>query len=389
MSVLDRIDAIDSTAASKKVVAESVDKFNDKHLFCLDYYLSEYDIVENIASRLMNMFSTCLNVDDFFIAKYQGGEKHYTSGNMTFPKLWHVSVFFNYSYTSDADALKFFNRTFSQTNMLSPRSARSGILSPAAMCIIFKRIDINGEVVLYDVKSGGFSRIWGPFSFEDENCKKIVTHLLYLLRGQESEDYKLSEFEMGRIGWINHNWYDLMNHYRTREGYEYEYQFEHMMPEKEEKLKWKETMYGIQTGAYDIVVRCEKVVLKARSLRELALRILVMSAFIEETKVDDNPMFCESHAISLHTPLNAYSFCMNGAYYKERKRNITGNIRDMKVANDFVLHLYDTRRIGIDYDLSRFAGNIAKLVNSITLDEFRSFVQQRSSVNNFYKDIVI
>ena len=394
MSLLDNIGTTDSSVITKKVAQNSVDRFKDKYLFCLDYVLTEFNMVSTISDRLLNIFSSCVNIDEFFVAKYNETIKGQMSGKIQYGNIWHINVFFNFTYTTDADALKFFNNVFQYTNMISPNLARNGVMTSVIHNITLSRSDINGKVDIHNSTINEVSKIWGIFSIESKEDQRILTDILYLLRGQESEDYKKTEREMNRMGWINHNHYDLYSVYRIPNGYSYEYKYQHNLsediikakrhPQKSPKIDLWEA-----NQTHSLFINCESAILKGRSLRDLALRILLMSAFIEETKFDDRPVFCDSNIISIRTPNNAYEFCMKGAYYKERRWNMTANLRDMRVMNDYVLHLYDTHTIEINYDLRSFASELCDFVNRTTIENIRTFIKMRSSVNEFYKNIIL
>lgn len=384
MSILDKLDNTSSDNLSGKVAKESTDKFNNKYLFCLTYVLAEYELVDDVSDRLMNIFSNCLNVEDFFIAKYQPFNDDFMINNTRHLNLWHVDVCFNYDYTSDADVLKFFNKMYLYTNVLSKTSARMGQISPGVYAITLKRTNVNMEVSIHHINNfNNISRLYGIFSANDEESNKRVHDLLYILRGKESDTPKRTKLEVRRIAWLNENSYELKHHYRTTNGYQYEYKVEYNHPARQILPKNK-------IGVYNITINCNTAILKARTLRELSLRILLFKAFIDETKADDGwNIYRDSNVISLRTPGTAYAFCLEGAYLKERRFNLTANLKDMKVMNDYVHYLYENNKIENGDDYEQFIKTLTDFVNRVTIEDVQAFIKMRSTVNPLYNNIVI
>ena len=384
MSILDRLDNTSSDNLSGKVAKESVDKFNNKYLFCLTYVLAEYELVDDVSNRLMNIFSNCLNVNEFFISKYKPFDDDFTINNTRHLNLWHVDVFFNYDYTSDADVLKFFNKMYLYTNLLSKTGYKMGQITPGVYSIILKRIDVNMEVTIHYINN--ISNLYGIFSANEESNKRVYD-LLYILRGKESDNSKRTELEVRRIAWLNENSYELKHHYRTANGYQYEYNVEYnhlarqILPEN-------------KICVHNITINFNTAILKARTLRELSLRILLFKAFIDETKTDDGwNIYRDSNVISLlRNPANAYAFCLEGAYLKERRFNLTANLKDMRVMNDYVHYLYENNRIDEIKNINeaeQFIEMLTDFVNRVTIEDVQSFIKMRSTVNPQYNNIVI
>ena len=122
--------------------------------------------------------------------------------------------------------------------------------------------------------------------------------------------------------------------------------------------------------------------------------ILLFKAFIDETKADDGwNIYRDSNVISLfRNPANAYAFCLEGAYLKERRSNLTANLKDMKVMNDYVHYLYENNIIDEIKNINeaeQFIKTMVDFVNRVTIEDVQTFIKMRSTVNPLYNNIVI
>ena len=119
----------------------------------------------------------------------------------------------------------------------------------------------------------------------------------------------------------------------------------------------------------------------------------MFKAFIDETKADDGwNIYRDSNVISLRTPGTAYAFCLEGAYLKERRFNLTANLKDMKVMNDYVHYLYENNIIDEIKNINeaeQFIKTLTDFVNRVTIEDVQAFINMRSTVNPLYNNIVI
>lgn len=383
MSLLDSLEKVSGESANK-VGRESLDWFSDKYLFSLEYRLVEPDIMEDVSSRLFDLFSTCVNIDEFFTVKYNTAQNEQTNKTVKVTQSYfEIDVFFNYSYTNDTDALKFFSRVISSTRFISRRIGRVGVLSRGVIMVMLYRKDINGIAILNEPHTPGNLGIFGLF---DSDYMKNVFHMLYLLRGCESDDFSKIEHEIKRIYWLELNHYELYRKFRTKNGYHYEYKFNdtgYVLKENTSDLCYADS------HKINLTVNLRRADLRGRSLRELALRILLMNSFIAETTLDGHRIFSDSNVISLYTPASALSFCLSGAYHKERRWNMTGNLAEMGVMNEYVQHLYDSHVLDLNHDSEKMSENITNFVNSVKIEDIDVFIKKRATVNEHYKGINI
>ena len=385
MSILDHLERV-AADASAAVAKDTADRFRDEYLFCLEYYLSETDTAGDVGDRLTDLFSTSVDIDGFFIVKYNAvGDNEFSSVGRT--PYCRVDVFFNFSYTGDADALRFFSNVICTTDFLSRTSAKMGTVSSSVVRVILKRTDLNGDVSITlnePMTKTGYQGIFGLYNGED---LKAVTTMLWMLRGRESDDPKRTYHEIKRIGWLNQNRYDLWHRYRTAHGWHYEYRFEEACPEESDAERYGRLYVGADKQHYTVF--CYNADLKARTLRELALRIMIMRSFVRISHRNMHQMFCESRAIVIYTPASALSFCLAAAYHKERRWKMTANLDEMGVTDDYVHHLYDTHAIELDDDFGRMAETVTDLVNRTTATDIDAFIRERAMTDERYKDINI